>query len=149
MNDTADITLSQASVLARLSKSGPATASDLAAPEGVRPVAAAQETGIPVIPVCIAFRPGHPKVHPRNKVFAALPKDAFVHGVPSVEFHPALAPEPGEVTVFKNRINAFAGSDLEQILAASTMSTTWCSPGSPPVAWCSRPSASRPTSTTD
>ncbi|GAA1305576.1 hypothetical protein GCM10009647_024320 [Streptomyces sanglieri] len=41
-----------------------------------------------------------------------------MHGVPSVEFHPAVAPEPGEVTVFKNRINASAGNDLEQILAA-------------------------------
>lgn len=118
MNDTADITLSQASVLARLSRSRPATASDLAAPEDVRPVTAARETGIPVIHVGIAFRPGHPEVHPRNKVFAALPKDAFAHGVPSVGFHPALAPEPGEVTVFKNRIGAFAENDLERILTA-------------------------------
>ncbi|WP_433517244.1 MarR family winged helix-turn-helix transcriptional regulator [Nonomuraea sp. CA-143628] len=37
VNDAADITLSQASVLARLSQNGPATASDLAAVEGVRP----------------------------------------------------------------------------------------------------------------
>ncbi|MEU7828644.1 MULTISPECIES: MarR family transcriptional regulator [unclassified Nonomuraea] len=37
VNDAADITLSQASVLARLSKNGPASASDLAAVEGVRP----------------------------------------------------------------------------------------------------------------
>ncbi|MFD7620815.1 MarR family winged helix-turn-helix transcriptional regulator [Streptomyces sp. NPDC059802] len=37
VNDAADVTLSQASVLARLSKNGPATASDLAAVEGVRP----------------------------------------------------------------------------------------------------------------
>jgi DNA-binding MarR family transcriptional regulator len=37
VNDAADITLSQASVLARLSANGPASASDLAAVEGVRP----------------------------------------------------------------------------------------------------------------
>ncbi|MFD0342389.1 cysteine hydrolase family protein [Streptomyces sp. NPDC127117] len=42
----------------------------------------------------------------------------LVHGDPSIEFHQAVAPEPGEVTVLKNRINAFAGNDLEQILAA-------------------------------
>ncbi|MFJ2378379.1 MarR family winged helix-turn-helix transcriptional regulator [Streptomyces sp. NPDC087769] len=45
VNDTADITLSQASVLARLSKSGPATASDLAALEGVRPQSMATTIG--------------------------------------------------------------------------------------------------------
>ncbi|MFE6664845.1 MarR family winged helix-turn-helix transcriptional regulator [Streptomyces sp. NPDC057697] len=37
VNDAADITPSQASVLARLSKNGPTTASVLAAMEGVRP----------------------------------------------------------------------------------------------------------------
>ncbi|MGW8378292.1 MarR family transcriptional regulator [Streptomyces sp. ODS28] len=37
VNQTGDITLSQASVLARLSKNGPSSASDLAGLEGVRP----------------------------------------------------------------------------------------------------------------
>ncbi|MFE6664847.1 isochorismatase family cysteine hydrolase [Streptomyces sp. NPDC057697] len=87
-------------------------------PRVARAIAAARHADVPVIHVGIGFRPGHPEVHPRNKTFAALPKDAFVHKDPAVGFHPAVAPAPGEATVFKNRVNAFAGNDLHQILAA-------------------------------
>ncbi|MES9511848.1 isochorismatase family cysteine hydrolase [Streptomyces sp. NPDC000609] len=87
-------------------------------PRVTRAIEAARHAGVPVIHAGIGFRPGHPEIHSRNRTFAALPEDAFVHGDPATDFHAAVAPAPGEATVFKNRVNAFAGNDLHQILAA-------------------------------
>ncbi|MFE3944230.1 cysteine hydrolase family protein [Streptomyces sp. NPDC059118] len=87
-------------------------------PRVTRAIGAARHADVPVMHVGIGFRPGHPEIRPRNRTFAALPKDAFVHGYPVTDFHPAVAPAPGEATVFKDRVNAFAGNDPRQILAA-------------------------------
>jgi nicotinamidase-related amidase len=78
-------------------------------------VAAAHESGIPVIYVVVGFRPGFPEVSGRNKSFGALRETAppFM-----VDPQPALAPEDGDVVVVKRRVSAFSGSDLEVVLRA-------------------------------
>jgi nicotinamidase-related amidase len=82
-------------------------------------VAAARTAGVPVIYIVLGFRPGHPEVHPRNKLFSALPQDALVPGDPNGEIHPAVAPRPDELVVTKNRVGAFTGNNLDQLLAAA------------------------------
>ncbi|WP_051939813.1 cysteine hydrolase family protein [Phaeacidiphilus oryzae] len=82
-------------------------------------VGAARTAGVPVIHIVLGFRPGHPEVHPRNVVFSALPADALVPGDPNGEIHPAVAPLPGELVVTKNRVGAFTGNNLDQLLAAA------------------------------
>src|SRR5262249_52942745 len=47
----------------------------------------------------------------------------FHHGDRGAEIHPAVAPQPGDITVTKKRVGAFAGSDLEMILRAKDVET--------------------------
>jgi nicotinamidase-related amidase len=69
--------------------------------------------------VTIAFRPGYPEVSERNKSFAAIAGTGrFTQTDPGVQIPAIIAPAPGEVTVTKRRVSAFAGSDLEVLLRA-------------------------------
>jgi nicotinamidase-related amidase len=69
--------------------------------------------------VTIGFRPGYPEVSERNKAFAAVAGTGrFTDGDPGAPVHPAVAPAPGDVTVTKRRVSAFAGSDLDVVLRA-------------------------------
>jgi nicotinamidase-related amidase len=84
-----------------------------------RAVDAARAAGLPVIYAAVGFRPGYPEVSPRNKVFGALAGNpAYAQGGGSLEIHPEVAPQPGEIVVTKKRVSAFAGSDLEMVLRA-------------------------------
>jgi nicotinamidase-related amidase len=84
-----------------------------------RLVAAARERGFPILHVGIGFRPGYPEVHPDNPMFAGIRStDRFVVGTESAEFHEAVRPAPGEITIVKHRVSAFSGNDLEMILRA-------------------------------
>lgn len=87
-------------------------------PRAARAIEVARGAGVPVVHVRVGFRPGHPEVHPRNKTFSALPSDMFTDDDPAGAIHPDVAPVPGEIVVTKNRVSAFAGNDLRQILAA-------------------------------
>lgn len=70
-----------------------------------------------MIYVVVGFRPGHPEISPRNKSFARVAAAAgMVTGEPDSDVHPDVAPEPGDITVVKRRISAFAGSDLDVVL---------------------------------
>lgn len=88
-------------------------------PHAVRALGAARAAGVPVIHVGVRLRDGHVDVHPRNKAFAALPPHLFTAGDPGAAFHPDVAPAAGETVVYKNRVSAFAGNDLAQVLAAA------------------------------
>jgi nicotinamidase-related amidase len=88
-------------------------------PRVARAIGAARTAGIPVVYVTVGFRHGKPEIHPRNKMFGALPSGAFTPDDPAAEIHPDVAPLPGETVVVKNRVSAFAGNDLRQILAAA------------------------------
>lgn len=87
-------------------------------PRAVHALGTARAAGVPVIHVGVLLRAGHTDVHPRNKAFSALPTELFVPGDPGAAFHPDVAPADGEIVVYKNRVGAFCGNDLHQVLAA-------------------------------
>ncbi|OIJ64289.1 cysteine hydrolase family protein [Streptomyces mangrovisoli] len=88
-------------------------------PRAVSALTTARAAGVPVIHVALLLRPGHADVHPRNKTFGALPHDRFTPGDPGAAIHPDVAPVAGETVVHKNRVSAFSGNNLQQILAVS------------------------------
>lgn len=77
----------------------------------------AEQAGLLVVLVRVAFGPGYPEISPRNKSFSATrARPDLVFGDRSVEPHARLLRGHGEVVVTKKRISAFAGSDLELVL---------------------------------
>jgi nicotinamidase-related amidase len=83
-----------------------------------RAIAAARSAGIGVVFVRVGFRPGHPEVSSRNRMFAAVREAGGLTGDEGMTIHPAVAPRPGDVVVTKRRVSAFAGSDLDMVLRA-------------------------------
>ncbi|HWD01555.1 MAG TPA: cysteine hydrolase [Amycolatopsis sp.] len=78
----------------------------------------AREAGVPVIHIAVQLRRGHVDAHPRNKLFGALPDGVYTPDDPATAIHPDVAPTNDEIVVHKNRVSAFAGNNLRQILAA-------------------------------
>lgn len=76
----------------------------------------ARTSGIMVIHVAWCFRDGNPEVSPRNRLLSGFRTSGRLPAAP--EFHPAVAPGPGEVIVTRSRVSAFTGSDFEVILRA-------------------------------
>ena len=82
-------------------------------------IAAARGAGVTVIYVTVGFRPGYPEVSEHNKSFSAIAGTGrFTDGDPGRQIPAMVAPAPGEVTVTKRRVSAFAGSDLDVVLRA-------------------------------
>jgi nicotinamidase-related amidase len=82
-----------------------------------RAIAAARSKEVPVIHVAVAFRPGHPEINPAVPLFAGIKKaNALMEGSWGADFHPAVKPTVGELTVIKRGVSALAGTDLNQIL---------------------------------
>jgi nicotinamidase-related amidase len=86
----------------------------------------ARRAGIPVLHVRVGFRPGLPEISSRNALFSRIKSSpewqkAFVGA--SGEIHPGVAPDGDEVVITKHRVNAFAGTDLEQVLRAKEVDT--------------------------
>jgi nicotinamidase-related amidase len=78
---------------------------------------AARAAGIPVVFVTVGFRPGYPEISSRNKLFSAVARrGGSVGDDDSMDIHPDVAPEPGDIVVTKRRVSAFAGSDLDLVL---------------------------------
>ncbi|WP_371628320.1 cysteine hydrolase [Streptomyces sp. NBC_00341] len=86
-------------------------------PHAVRALGTARAAGVPVIHVTLRLRPGHADAHPRNKTFGSLASHLFTADDPGAAIHPDAAPAEGELIVHKNRVSAFAGNNLQQILA--------------------------------
>jgi nicotinamidase-related amidase len=85
---------------------------------------AARKYGMKVIYVVVGFRPGYPEVSLRNQSFGPIRESGrFAEGSAGTEVHPAFAPTPGDVTVTKHRVSAFAGTDLDMILRANGIDT--------------------------
>jgi nicotinamidase-related amidase len=81
--------------------------------------AKAENAGLLVVLVRVAFNPGHPEISMRNKTFSVFKEsDSMLLGGESTEPHPRLIRGKGEAIVTKKRISAFAGSDLALILRA-------------------------------
>lgn len=87
-------------------------------PAAVRALETARSAGIPVIHVVLQLRPGHVDVHSRNKIFGSLPAHLYTADDPGAAIHPDVAPRGDEIVVHKNRVSAFAGNNLQQILTA-------------------------------
>jgi biuret amidohydrolase len=82
-------------------------------------LAFARSTGVPVISVRIAFQPGHADVIQNCTIFRNVVKNgAMIDGSWGAEFHEGLGPLPGETVVKHTRVNAFFGTDLDDILRA-------------------------------
>jgi nicotinamidase-related amidase len=87
-------------------------------PRAVHALGTARAAGVPVIHVALRLLHGHTDAHPRNKIFGTLPPHLFTADDPGAAIHPDVAPADGEIVVHKNRVSAFAGNNLQQILAA-------------------------------
>lgn len=82
----------------------------------------ARRLGMLVVHVRVGFRPNLPEVSARNALFGAIkssPQHQAIFEGAAGEVHPVLAPQPGDITVVKHRVSAFAGTDLEMILRAN------------------------------
>jgi nicotinamidase-related amidase len=86
----------------------------------------ARRLQLPVIHVKVGFRPGVPEASPRNvflsAVKASVPHQKFFHGE-SAAIHPGVAADDRDLVVTKNRISAFAGTDLDLLLRAHDVDT--------------------------
>ena len=77
----------------------------------------AEQAGLPVILVRVAFMPGYPEISSRNKGFsAAKASGGMVLGDQPTDVHSRLLRGNGEIVVTKKRVSAFAGSELETVL---------------------------------
>jgi nicotinamidase-related amidase len=82
-----------------------------------RVVEAARAKNFTLIHVGIGFRPGYPEVSAEHPLFGRVRQmNKFVIGTESAEFHPSIAPKSNEIVVYKHRVSAFSGNDLEMIL---------------------------------
>jgi nicotinamidase-related amidase len=82
-----------------------------------RLLALARGAGIPVVSVRIAFRADHADVIPNCAIFRnVVARKAMVDGSWGAEFHEGLGPAEGEFVVKHTRVNAFHGSQLEEVL---------------------------------
>ena len=109
----------QSDILARL---GDAAAPLIDRVAGV--VRAARAAKVPVMYVVVGFRPGYPEVNPRNQSFGPIVQSGrFTTVTPGSDVHPALKPEAEDVIIFKHRVGAFTGTDLDMILRAKSVGT--------------------------
>jgi nicotinamidase-related amidase len=87
-------------------------------------IATARDAGMMVIHVVVAFRPGHPELSPRNRVFSLVKASGMlVAGSEGAAIHPAAAAREGEPIVVKHRVSPFVGTDLEMLLRANGIDT--------------------------
>jgi nicotinamidase-related amidase len=89
-----------------------------------RLLTAAREAAVPVVHVGNGFRDGHPEVDEANPLTAAAKAgNEFVLGSWGAQFHPEVAPQPGEYTVMKSGMSAFAGTALDPLLTVLRVRT--------------------------
>jgi len=86
-------------------------------------LAHARRAGLKIIYIVVNFRPGYPEVSPRNVNFNAVRQSGRFIAEAGTEVHPAVAPQPGDITVVKHRVGAFPGTDLDMILRANDIET--------------------------
>ena len=85
-------------------------------------LSAARRAGVPVIYVVVRFRPGHPKVSARNKIFSGMKAAGrLAEGSPGAEIHDRVCPQANEVIVTKRRVGAFSTTDMETVLRAQNV----------------------------
>ncbi len=86
-------------------------------------VAAARQSGLPVVYVVVRFRDGYPELGAASR-FAPLKQTGRLReGTPGAEIDARVAPKAGDVVVTKRRVGAFSTTDLETILRAKNVDT--------------------------
>lgn len=82
-------------------------------------ISAARRASVPVMYVVVRFRPGHPEVSMRNKIFSGMKvAGRLAEGAPGAEIHDRVRPAGNEVVVTKRRVGAFSTTDMETVLRA-------------------------------
>ena len=80
-------------------------------------LAGARQAAIPVVSVRIAFRPDYADVIQNCKIFRdVVANQSMAEGSWGAEFFEGLGPAPGELVVKHSRVNAFYGSQLDEVL---------------------------------
>ena len=84
-------------------------------------IAAARNAKVQSIYVVVGFRPGYPEINPRTSgTFAQVAQSGrFATTSPGSDIAPEVAPQDGDAIVWKHRVSAFTGTDLDMILRAN------------------------------
>jgi nicotinamidase-related amidase len=94
-----------------------ATGRDQVIERAGRLLAGARSAGVPVVSVRVAFRPDHADVLQNARIFRDVVKlGAMIEGSWGAAFLDGLGPLDGEFVVTHNRIGAFHGSSLGDVL---------------------------------
>ena len=87
-----------------------------------RLTARTRAASVPVIYGRVAFRAGYPDVSADNLLFTGATSQLdFSEDNPATGIHPAVAPQPGDLTFIKRRVSSFTGSDLDVILRSQNI----------------------------
>jgi len=101
----------------RLGVAEGATGRDQVIERAGRLLSGARAAGMPVVSVRIAFRPDHADVIQNARIFRDVVRlGAMTEGSWGAAFLDGLGPLPGEFVVTHNRIGAFHGSSLGDVL---------------------------------
>jgi nicotinamidase-related amidase len=85
-------------------------------PNASRAVDFARQKRYLIVHVGLGFAAGHPELPDTDSRLARLKQNnLFVKGMPSAEFHSAIA-RPDELVVYKQRVGAFSENELHLIL---------------------------------
>jgi nicotinamidase-related amidase len=83
---------------------------------------AARESSVRVIFVEATFRPGAPEIGTSNKYFSADKEVIAKFSYQDLQVDTLLHPLPTDIIVYKHRLSAFKGTDLDMILKANNIS---------------------------
>ncbi|MGS0742948.1 cysteine hydrolase family protein [Glaciimonas sp. GG7] len=87
-------------------------------------IAAARKAGLLVIYIVVGFRPGHPEVSSRNKMFSAAKAAGWlVTESPGSDIDVVVQPALTDVVILKHRVGAFSNTTLETVLRARDIDT--------------------------
>lgn len=101
----------------RLGVAEGATDRDQVIERAKRLLAGARAVGVPVVSVRVAFRPDHADVLQNARIFRDVVRlGAVAEGSWGAAFLDGLGPLPGEFVITHNRISAFHGSNLGDVL---------------------------------
>jgi len=87
-----------------------------------RLLAAARASGLLIVHVRAAWRPGSPEMNMAVPVFARGP-DRAVEGTWDADFYEPVAPQADELVVTKRGIGAFIGTELDRLLRLRGVNT--------------------------
>ena len=81
-------------------------------------VETARKGGSLLLHVGIGFEPGYPEISPRHPRFSMIKgRGLFIKGSESARIHPSIF-MPGDIVIYKHRVSAFSGNELQMILGS-------------------------------